>query len=88
VDGLGFWATRTGVQSSLGLLAATAGPQGPVPTRQSGAVREGWEDYCLLTLLRQQGKQKELEAILKAYTDGRPISDLRLAALRALLPRP
>ena len=51
-------------------------------------MREGREDYCLLTLLRQQGKQKELDAILKAYTDGRPITDLRLAALRALLPRP
>jgi hypothetical protein len=44
------------------------GPRGPIATRQSEAVREGWEDYCLLTLLREQGKQKLLTEILAAYT--------------------
>lgn len=60
------------------------GPKGPVATRQSEAVREGWEDYCLLTLLKQRGKTSELQAIVKAWESGKAnLSDLRRRALDA-----
>jgi hypothetical protein len=59
------------------------GPRAPIPTRQSEAVREGWEDYCLLSLLRSQGNSQALRAILQGYADGRPLTELRLEALRA-----
>lgn len=60
------------------------GPHGPVPTRQSEAVREGWEDYCLLTLLREQGKQRELRALLNDWAAGKAeLVELRRRALAA-----
>jgi hypothetical protein len=63
------------------------GPRGPIPTRASEAVREGWEDYCLLHLLRQRGLKKEVDALLKAYAAGRPLPELRLRALKAAAGR-
>ena len=59
------------------------GPTGPVPTRQSEAVREGWEDYCLLTLLQTQGRAEALKSILADYAAGKPPAELRLRALKA-----
>lgn len=64
------------------------GPHGPIPTRASEAVRQGWEEYRLLFLLREraatQPKVKaELAAILKGFADGQLLSELRLRALRA-----
>lgn len=64
-------------------LMVYPGPRGPVPTRQSECVREGWEDYRLLTLLKQQGRTKELAAILHAFGQGAPLQALRIRALRA-----
>jgi len=64
-------------------LMVYPGPRGPVPTRQSEAVRQGWEDYCLLTLLRARGAAAELQAILAAYEAGESLDALRLRALRA-----
>ena len=65
-------------------LMVYPGPRGPVPTRPSEAVREGWEDYCLLTLLKERGLKAELEAILRAYAEGESVAKLRLRALRAV----
>ena len=59
------------------------GPRGPVPTRQTESVREGWEDYRLLTLLKQRGMQKQLDAIVAAYERGESFEALRSSALRA-----
>ncbi len=58
------------------------GPRGPIPTRPSEAVREGWEDYCLLTLLREQGKTRALQALLSAFAAGESPAVLRERALR------
>ncbi|MDQ2732560.1 MAG: hypothetical protein M3Y56_12955, partial [Armatimonadota bacterium] len=60
------------------------GPQGPIPTRQSEAVRQGWQDYCLLTLMRDRGLKEPLTAILKAYAAGEPMETLRARAMRAV----
>lgn len=58
------------------------GPYGPIPTRQSEAVREGYEDYCLLTLLRTKKKEHELKALLDEYAARKPTWELRERALR------
>ena len=46
------------------------GPNGFIPTIESESMRESWEDYCLLTLLKQQGKTQEAANILRMYKDG------------------
>lgn len=64
-------------------LMVYPGPRGPIPTRQSEAVRQGWEDYRLLTLLREKGMEDELNALLAAYEAEEAMETLRLRALRA-----
>ena len=60
------------------------GPNGPISTRQSEAVREGWEDYCLLSLLHTQHKEQALEAILQSYQENKAsLTEPRQRALRA-----
>jgi hypothetical protein len=63
------------------------GPRGPVPTRPSEAVREGWEDYCLLTLLEQQGKGQDARALCAACAAGEPLTAVRERALRLAASR-
>jgi hypothetical protein len=64
-------------------LVAYPGPRGPIPTRHSEVAREGYEDYCLIDLLKQQGKKREVDSLMKAYKNGTPLTDLRLRALKA-----
>ncbi len=64
------------------------GTRGPIPTRQSESVREGWEDYRLLALLQERGMKSELTAILKAYAAGEAPQKLRLRALHAASTAP
>lgn len=59
------------------------GPRGPVPTRQSEAVRQGYQDYCLLSLLRARGQYADLERIVGAYHAGADMEALHDRALRA-----
>jgi hypothetical protein len=65
-------------------LMVYPGPRGPVPTRQSEAVREGWEDYCLLTLMKQRGLEADLSRLIEAYRRGEPLEKLRDEALAEL----
>jgi hypothetical protein len=62
------------------------GPRGVILTRHSEALREGWEDYRLLTALRQRGQQALVDKLLAGYRAGEPLADLRRRALRACLP--
>jgi hypothetical protein len=78
------WATGEDMPD---YLMVYPGPRGPIPTRQSEAVRQGWQDYCLLTLLRKQGKKAELASILIAYERGMALDKLRARALRAAATR-
>ena len=57
--------------------------RGPVATRQSESVREGWEDYRLLTLLKQRGMNETVAAVLHGYAEGESLEVLRARALRA-----
>jgi hypothetical protein len=61
------------------------GPNGPVPTRQSEAVREGWEDYQLLTLMKNRGMKRQLADVLAAYEEDVPMETLRDRALDAIV---
>ena len=56
-----------------------------IATRQSEALREGYEDWKLLNLLKQQGRQTVLDNIIKQYEQGIPITRLREQALRAVV---
>ncbi|MHB0997629.1 MAG: hypothetical protein ACYC27_00165 [Armatimonadota bacterium] len=78
------WNDIDGTDGMPDFQVVYPGLRGPVPTRQSEAVREGWEDYCILTLLRERGMKKDLNSILKSYKSGIPMHDLRLRALKVL----
>jgi len=63
------------------------GPRRVIPTRQSEALREGYEDWCLLNLLKEKGKSADLQRVLKGYQQGKPMDELRTLALRAAASR-
>lgn len=78
---------RNGPNASPDFQMVYPGPRGPIATRHSEAVREGYEDYRLMSLLRQQGRKRDVEAIIKAYRSGTPLTELRLRALIAAAKR-
>lgn len=68
------------------------GPTGPIASRASEALREGYEDYCLISLLKSTGKAAAADAIVKRFVPvdaperrgtGEPLETLRFEALRA-----
>lgn len=48
------------------------GPNGFIPTIESESMRESWDDYRLLTLLKQQGKTAALAELKGFYENGVP----------------
>lgn len=64
------------------------GPHGPVITPLYETMREGWEDYRLLTALRQRGQENVIHALLADLDKGTPLPSLRERALHALKTRP
>ena len=60
------------------------GPTGPIPTFQAISLREGWEDYRLLTLLRRKGKTAVLEELLQGFKEKIAWDILRGKALQAV----
>lgn len=58
-------------------LMAYPGPNGPVATRRSEGIRAGWEDYCLLSLMRDRGLKSQLNIVLARYQKGTPMQTLR-----------
>ena len=73
-----------GLQEPSDYQMVYPGPRGVIPTRHSEALRQGWEDWCLLNLLKQKGLTSQLAAIVAAYEAGESPSALRLRALRAV----
>jgi hypothetical protein len=63
------------------------GPRGPIASRASEVAREGYEDYCLIELLKQQGKKRDVDALMKAYKNDVPLTELHLRALKAAARR-
>lgn len=60
------------------------GPRGPIPMRPLEGLRLGWQDYRLLSLLREQNKQHALGQILSDYSSFKAtMPELRARALRA-----
>ena len=60
------------------------GSRGVVPTRHSEALREGWEDWRLLNLLKERGQTALVEELVHAYRAGAAPADLRRRALKTL----
>jgi len=60
------------------------GPDAPIIMPIYEIMRDGWEDYRLLTALRQCGKDALVEELLTAYRQGQPLPELRLKALTAM----
>lgn len=48
------------------------GPNGFIPTIESESMRDSWDDYRLLTLLKHQGKTDLLDQLKLAYQKGVP----------------
>ena len=64
------------------------GPRGPIPTRTSEAVRQGWEDFRLLSLLQSQKRAPEVAKLLQDFANGESPQILRGRALKiAALPK-
>lgn len=77
------WNVATWSQLDMSYQMVFPGPEGPVITPIYEAMREGWEDYRLLTLLKEQGKTGAVAALLQGWHDKVPFARLRLEALRA-----
>ncbi len=58
------------------------GPAGVIMTRHSEALREGWEDWKLLNLLKQHGMDEFLATLINRYNHGEPLTLLRKSALK------
>lgn len=65
-------------------LMVYPGPRGPVPTRPSEAVREGWEDYRLLAWLREHDPDRARTA-LEEYGRGAAPAELHRRILEDLI---
>lgn len=71
-----------GLQEPSDYQMVYPGPRGVIPTRHSESLREGWEDWRLLHLLREQKQSEELTELLNDYERGVPPHLLRDRALR------
>ncbi len=78
------WDYTAGRSLDFAYQMVFPGPNGAIITPIYEEMREGWEDYRLLTALRQQGKTGVLQQILKDYEKSVPFAELRLRGLRAL----
>lgn len=58
------------------------GPRGPIPTRQSEAMRQGFEDYRLVRLLQSQGQSAAVEQLFADYKANADLDTLHERALR------
>lgn len=50
------------------------GPHGAVPTIESEAMRESWDDYRLLTLLKQQNQTELVQQLMDRFEKEVPVS--------------
>ena len=79
------WDIRTWRELSYRYQMVFPGPNGPIIMPIYETMRDGWEDYRLLTALRQRGQHALVNELLVGYRAGEPLVDLRHRALRACL---
>lgn len=77
------WDIRTWTELGYSYQMVFPGPQGPIVMPIYDEMRDGWEDYRLLTALRQRGREDIVRELLSGYRDGKPLTELRVAGLRA-----
>ena len=82
------WDIRIWSSLSYSYQMVFPGPNGPVIMPIYEIMRDGWEDYRLLTALRQRGQHALVDELLAGYRAGEPLADLRDRALRACQTSP
>ena len=80
------WDIRTWSSLSYSYQMVFPSPHGPVIMPIYEIIRDGWEDYRLLTALRQRGQHALVDELLAGSRAGEPLAGLRDRALRACLP--
>jgi hypothetical protein len=75
------WDIRTWSSLDYSYQMVFPGPDGPIPMPIYEVMRDGWEDYRLLTALRRQGKDQLVDELLAAFRRNEPPAALRLKAL-------
>jgi hypothetical protein len=78
------WDYTAGRSLGFAYQMVFPGPNGAIITPIYEDMREGWEDYRLLTELRRRGKEDVAQALLKDRAKGVPLQELRLRALQSL----
>jgi len=58
-------------------MMAYPGPNGAVDSRRAEGIRAGWQEYCLMTLMRQRGLTSQLDSVLASYRAGTSMQTLR-----------
>lgn len=79
------WDIRTWSNLSYTYQMVFPGPNGPIIMPIYETMRDGWEDYRLLTALRESGREPMINDLLEAYHDDQPLTDLRRRALQAVI---
>jgi hypothetical protein len=77
------WDIRTWWELSYTYQMVFPGPHGAIITPLYETMREGWEDYRLLSALRQHGREDRVEELLRDFRQGAPLPELRTRALQA-----
>lgn len=75
------WDISTWTALNYAYQMVFPGPNGPIIMPLYETMRDGWEDYRLLTALKQHGMTATLDGLLAGYRAGVPVSALRLRAL-------
>lgn len=78
------WDIRTWSELNYAYQMVFPGPQGAIITPLYETMREGWEDYRLLSVLRQHGREDLVDELLRDFRQGAPLAELRGRALQAL----
>lgn len=77
------WDIRTWRNLNYGYQMVFPSAQGPIPTPIYETMRDGWEDYRLLTALKEAGHTDKLKHILDGLSRKQQLDQLRQTALEA-----
>ncbi|NLX55682.1 MAG: DUF4091 domain-containing protein [Planctomycetaceae bacterium] len=77
------WDIRTWTELGYSYQMVFPGPAGPIIMPIYEEMRDGWEDYRLLAVLREHGRDEALQDLIRRYRSGEPLPELRRAALRS-----
>ncbi len=82
------WDIRTWSQLNYRYQMVFPGPGGPIIMPIYEIMRDGWEDYHLLSELRRLGRGELVDSLLDGWRQGEAPAALRLRALEAVRLQP